>query len=77
MMAQLLNDFARITEAFNGKTPVIFTAGVSTFGRQIEWRGVRGAAPFGTHAGEILASNASPTPGTDLCGCDSSDPFLL
>lgn len=72
VMAQLLNDFARITEAFNGKTPVIFTAGVSTFGRQIEWRGVRGAAPFGTHAGEILASNASPTPGTDLCGATAA-----
>ena len=68
IMACLLNDFAKITETFNGKTPVIFTAGVSTFGRQIEWRSVRGAAPFGTHAGEILAPNASPTPGTDLSG---------
>ncbi|HBV51098.1 MAG TPA: hypothetical protein DEF06_02320, partial [Clostridiales bacterium] len=72
VMAQLLNDFARITEEFNGKTPVIFTAGVSTFGRQIEWRGVRGAAPFGTRAGEILASNASPTPGTDLSGATAA-----
>lgn len=68
IMASLLNDFAHIVEEFNGKTPVIFTAGVSTFGRQIEWRTVRGPSPFGTRRGDILAPNASPTPGTDLSG---------
>ncbi len=66
--AVLLDDFAKLTADCSGKTPVIITSGISTFGRQIEWRGSRGATPFGTHRNEILAANASPSPGTDLAG---------
>lgn len=68
IMAGLLNDFSGIVSEFNGDTPVIFTSGVSTFGRQIEWRASRGAAPFGAKRGDILAPNTSPTPGTDVSG---------
>ena len=42
--------------------------GVSTFGRQIEWRAHRTATAFGAKKGEILSGNSSPTPGTDLGG---------
>jgi len=46
------------------KTP----AGVSTFGRQIEWSRLRLATAFGKKAHEVLAGNFSPTPGTDKEG---------
>jgi len=45
-------------------------AGVSTFGREIEWRPQRGASADGHHAGDILAPNFSPSPGTDRQGQD-------
>ena len=45
-----------------------FPAGISTFGREIEWSKYRLATPFGEQKGKILASNASPTPGTDSQG---------
>ncbi len=64
----VLNDFATITERLNGRCPVMFPAGVSTFGRQIEWRSGRCAVPFGRRRGEILSGNASPTPDTDYEG---------
>jgi len=42
--------------------------GISTFGREIEWRHSRGATAFGARNGDILATNTSPTPGTDFAG---------
>lgn len=66
--ARLMDDFADICDEINKTTPFIFTPGVSTFGRQVEWKDSRKATPFGTKAGEILAPNASPTPGTDTAG---------
>ena len=47
---------------------VMFPPGISTFGRQIEWRAHRTAVPHGYRRGEILAGNTSPTPGTDTAG---------
>ena len=46
------------------KTP----AGISTFGRQIEWSQLRLATAFGKKAHEVLSGNFSPTPGTDKEG---------
>ena len=47
-------------------------AGISTFGREIEWAigdtPPRQASPDGHHKGEILATNCSPSPGTDSKG---------
>ncbi len=40
-------------------------AGISTFGREIEWRAHREATAHGFRKGDILATNFSPTPGTD------------
>ena len=65
---RLLNDFAALCEPWRSGHPVWFPAGVSTFGRQIEWAPGRFAVPFGCRHGDILSGNASPTPGTDTEG---------
>lgn len=66
--SRLLSDFADICVSFNGKCGYRFPAGVSTFGRQLEWSKSRLASPHGRKQGEVLAANASPTPGTDREG---------
>ena len=66
--ARLLSDFADICATFDGKCGYHFPAGVSTFGRQLEWSTHRLASPHGRRAGEVLAANSSPTPGTDKEG---------
>jgi len=66
--ARLLSDFADICASFNGKCGYRFPAGVSTFGRQLEWAPERLASPHGRKAGEVLAANCSPTPGSDREG---------
>ena len=66
--ARLLSDFADMCQSFNGKSPFRFPAGVSTFGRQIEWAPHRLASAHGRKAGDVLAANCSPTPGTDKEG---------
>lgn len=47
---------------------VLMPAGISTFGREIEWRAHRKATADGHRVGEILATNFSPSPGTDKAG---------
>lgn len=66
--ARILSAFADFCAENNGKSPYLFPAGVSTFGRQLEWAPHRLAAPHGRKQGEVLAANASPTPGTDREG---------
>lgn len=66
--AQILNAFSDMCREYNGKTPIRFVSGVSTFGRQLEWAPARSAAPFGRKKGEVLSGNLSPTPGTDING---------
>lgn len=65
---RLLSDYADICTSFNGRCLYRFPAGVSTFGRQLEWSCKRLASPHGRRAGEVLAANCSPTPGTDRQG---------
>ena len=65
---RLLDDFAAMVLKHNGESPILFPPGVSTFGRQIEWAPGRAATPFGARKGDVLAPNASPTPGTDEAG---------
>lgn len=65
---RLLSDFADICTSFNGKCGYRFPAGVSTFGRQLEWSPNRLASPHGRWSGEVLAANCSPTPNTDKEG---------
>lgn len=66
--ARLLSDFADICTSFHGKCGYRFPAGVSTFGRQLEWSSKRLASPHGRKQGEVLAANCSPTPNTDREG---------
>ena len=66
--AAVLSGFADFCAEKDGISPYKFPAGVSTFGRQLEWAPHRLAAPHGRKQGEVLAANASPTPGTDREG---------
>lgn len=66
--SRVLDDFADMVMRLNRRCPILFPPGVSTFGRQIEWANHRSAVPFGRRKGDILASNTSPTPGTDTEG---------
>ena len=68
LVARLLSDFADICATFDGRCGYRFPAGVSTFGRQLEWSPHRLASPHGRRAGEVLAANCSPTPNTDKEG---------
>ena len=66
--ARLLHDFALLCKKLDGRSPYRFPAGVSTFGRQLEWAPNRLASPHGHKKGEVLAPNCSPTPGSDREG---------
>lgn len=65
---KLVDDFAGICDDLNGGCGYQFPAGISTFGRQLEWAPKRMATPGGKRAHEILSGNFSPTPGTDKEG---------
>ena len=64
----IVTSFAAFCAQQDGICGYRFPAGVSTFGRQIEWSPYRFATPYGKKAQEILAGNFSPTPGTDKEG---------
>ena len=68
LWARILYDFSSFCFAQADKHGYKMPGGVSTFGRQLEWSPSRLATPFGRRAGEVLAANASPTPGTDREG---------
>ena len=65
---KLIRDFAEICDHLPDTGRYRTPAGISTFGRQLEWAPHRASTPFGKLAGEVLAGNFSPTPGTDLEG---------
>ncbi len=64
----IINDFADICDEVSNESAYKTPAGISTFGRQLEWSPHRNATPFGKKACEILSGNFSPTPGTDKEG---------
>jgi len=68
----VINDFADMVANLNGRCYIMFPAGVSTFGRQIDWASTRCAAPFGSKKGDILSGNASPLSGTDFSGATAA-----
>ncbi|MBE6617641.1 MAG: hypothetical protein E7627_06870 [Ruminococcaceae bacterium] len=68
LCARILSDFADICTSYYGKCGYKLSAGVSTFGRQLEWSPLRLASPHGRRIGEVLAANCSPTPNTDKEG---------
>ena len=65
---RVCEDFADLCASFDGSCGYHFPAGISTFGRQLEWAPTRLASPHGKKQGEILAGNASPTPQSDREG---------
>ncbi len=64
----IVEEFAKICRELSKGGPLLFPAGISTFGRQIDWASKRLASPHGRKKGEVLSGNFSPTPGTDLLG---------
>lgn len=65
MMKRVFEDYARIAGRRKRVREVLTPVGISTFGREIQFAPNRFATAFGKHAHEYLASNLSPTPGTD------------
>jgi formate C-acetyltransferase len=71
MMARVFNDYTELVGAVRERGGVLRPAGISTFGREIEWSGPNGgrqASPDGHRRGAVLATNFSPSPGTDKLG---------
>ena len=66
--ARMVDDFAEMCRSLDDRCGYNFPAGISTFGRQLDWLPGRIAAPHGRKKGEVLAGNMSPTPGTDKEG---------
>ena len=68
MVRRLFDDFTAAAARQPNREGVLRPAGISTFGREIEWRHARAATAFGSIRGDILATNLAPTPGTDRQG---------
>ena len=68
MMERVFSDYTQIVRQNRKIAGILRPAGISTFGREAEWRDKRGATPFGSRRGEVLATNLAATPGTDKHG---------
>lgn len=64
MMQRIFNDYTSEMAKVKEVDGVLVPAGLSTFGRQIEWRERRMATADGFKKGAILSGNISPAPGT-------------
>ncbi|MDR1225152.1 MAG: hypothetical protein LBL07_20075 [Tannerella sp.] len=68
MMCRVFDDYTAIVARVKERNGVLRPCGISTFGREIDWRMMRKASPAGGRTGDILATNCSPSPGTDKKG---------
>ena len=68
LAVRLVDDYEKICRELDNHSVYKFPAGISTFGRQVDWLPARMASPHGRKKGTILAGNMSPTPGTDKEG---------
>ena len=68
MTKRVFDDFLAMAALVRERSGVLRPPGVSTFGREIGWREQRTATPDGHRRGDILATNFSPSPGTDTEG---------
>ena len=66
--SRIVNDFADMCDDKTYNSGFMTPAGISTFGRQLEWAKTRLATPNGKKAHDVLSGNYSPTPGTDKEG---------
>lgn len=68
---RLVSDWGGLLALERERHGVLMPAGISTFGREIGWaapEGGRKASADGHRADEVLATNCSPSPGTDRQG---------
>ncbi len=68
MIRRVYDSFVSLAERTGDRAGVLRPPGISTFGREIEWRAHRLATAFGRRKGDILATNLGPTPGSDTQG---------
>ena len=68
MLVNVFNTYTELAHRDGYRNGIYRPAGLSTFGREIEWRPQRRATAHGFRESDILANNFSPTPGTDLEG---------
>jgi formate C-acetyltransferase len=71
MLRRVFDDYSELVGRVRERDGVKRPCGISTFGREIEWaapRGARKASPDGHRLGAVLATNFSPSPGTDVEG---------
>lgn len=72
MMNRVFEDYTSIVGQIKERNGVKRPCGISTFGREIDWRMMRLALAEGSRVGDILATNCSPTPGSDRKGPTSA-----
>ncbi len=68
MVKRVFDDYTAYCARTREREGVLRPAGISTFGREIAWLPERTASADGHHRGEYLATNFSPSPGTDRQG---------
>lgn len=68
MVKRVFDDFLAAVAKVTFRNGILRPPGVSTFGREIDWRAQRGATAVGRRKEDVLAMNFSPSPGTDLKG---------
>ena len=68
LVCRIIHDYCAEMAKVKKRCGVIRTAGISTFGRQVDWKDTRFAHAHGFRRGDILAGNISPTPSTDVNG---------
>ncbi len=68
MMRRIFDDYTRIIANRKDDGGVLMPAGISTFGRELEWLPGRKATYSGRLVGDVLATNFSPSPGSDKKG---------
>ena len=68
IMVRVMDDYLSQCRKVKVRNGILRPPGISTFGRQIEWKDMRTASAHGFRKGDILSGNLSPTPGTDAAG---------
>lgn len=68
MVKRIFDDYTSLVAQVKESNGVLRPAGISTFGREITWKPTRRATADGHLQGEILATNFSPSPGSDKKG---------
>jgi len=68
MLHRVYTDYTEIVARVKERIGIKRPAGISTFGRELEWLPKRKASPCGSKSDAVLATNFSPSPGTDKKG---------